>query len=130
MAYLIDRNKLYNHIKTEINPYGKPFEGTAYEFGNKLMDYLLDMEVVDAKPVVHGKWIPVSERLPDGYENAEIEVLISIKEEYFEDLFDETTFALFYPGTGKFHTVYGNGLEIPEEMVVAWMPLPEPYESE
>ena len=56
MAYLIDRNKLYNHIKTEINPYGKPFEGTAYEFGNKLMDDLMEMEVVDAKPIVHGEW--------------------------------------------------------------------------
>ena len=57
MAYLIDRNKLYNHIKTEINPYGKPFKGSAYEFGNKLMDDLMEMEVVDAKPIVHGKWI-------------------------------------------------------------------------
>ena len=56
MAYLIDRNKLYNHIKAEINPYGKPFKGTAYEFGNKLMDHLLDMEVVEANPVAHAKW--------------------------------------------------------------------------
>ena len=40
--YLIDRNKLYNHIKTETNPYGKPFDGTIYEFWDELMDYLLE----------------------------------------------------------------------------------------
>lgn len=56
MAYLIDRNKLWNYIKEQINPYGKPFKGSAYEFGTKLMDYILDMETIDAKPVVHGKW--------------------------------------------------------------------------
>ena len=61
MAYLIDRNKLYNHIKTEINPYGKPFKGSAYEFGVKLMDDLMEMEVVDAKPIVHGKWLRSTE---------------------------------------------------------------------
>ena len=57
MAYLIDRNKLYNYIKAQINPYGNPFKGSVIEFGEKLMDYLLDMETVDAVPVVHGKWL-------------------------------------------------------------------------
>lgn len=37
---LIDAEKISNYIKSEINPYGKPFEGNAYEFGLKLMKYL------------------------------------------------------------------------------------------
>lgn len=57
MAYLIDRNKLWNYIKAQINPYGKPFKGSAYDFGTKLMDHILDMETIEAKSVVHGEWI-------------------------------------------------------------------------
>ena len=30
---MIDEKKLINYINAEINPYGKPFNGTAYEFG-------------------------------------------------------------------------------------------------
>lgn len=56
MAYLIDRNKLYNHIKTEINPYGKPFKGSAYELGVKLMEDILDMETVETAAVLRGEW--------------------------------------------------------------------------
>ena len=32
--------KIYNYIKQEINPYGKPFDGTVYEFGLKVMKYI------------------------------------------------------------------------------------------
>lgn len=42
---LIDAEKISNYIKREINPYGKPFEGTAYEFGLKLMKYLENASV-------------------------------------------------------------------------------------
>ena len=46
-----DRNSLLDRIirkiKTEINPYGKPFEGTVYEFGKMLMDYLERMKTVE-----------------------------------------------------------------------------------
>lgn len=37
---LMDAEKISNYIKSEINPYGKPFKGNAYEFGLKLMKYL------------------------------------------------------------------------------------------
>lgn len=43
MSDLISRSKIRNHIKEQINPYGKPFEGTTYEFGLKLMDYIDNM---------------------------------------------------------------------------------------
>ena len=46
-----DRNTLLDriirYIKAEINPYGKPFEGTAYEFGKMLMDYLERIKTVE-----------------------------------------------------------------------------------
>lgn len=44
---LHDRNKIYDYIKTQINPYGKPFQGSVKEFGYKVMDYidgLIDVE--------------------------------------------------------------------------------------
>ena len=33
-------NKIRKFIKREINPYGKPFEGSSYELGIKILDYL------------------------------------------------------------------------------------------
>lgn len=42
---LIGAEKISNYIKSEINPYGKPFEGTVYEFGLKLMKYLENASV-------------------------------------------------------------------------------------
>ena len=41
---MIDEKKLKKYIMTEINHYGKPFDGTVYEFGNMLMDYIERME--------------------------------------------------------------------------------------
>ena len=55
-----DKRKIYNYIKRTINPYGRPFEGTAYEFGLKIMDYIENMD--DEK---ENGWIPVSEGLPE-----------------------------------------------------------------
>ena len=44
MSDLINRNKIYDYIKGKINPYGKPFEGTAYELGLKIMRYIDAMD--------------------------------------------------------------------------------------
>lgn len=38
------RIKIYDFIKGQINPYGKPFEGTTYELGTKIMDYIASMD--------------------------------------------------------------------------------------
>lgn len=40
---LIYADDICRYIKTEINPYGKPFEGSAYEFGLKVMRYIENM---------------------------------------------------------------------------------------
>ena len=44
MSDLISRKKIRDYIKEEINPYGKPFEGTAYELGLKIMRYIDAMD--------------------------------------------------------------------------------------
>ena len=44
MSDLISRKKIRDYIKGEINPYGKPFEGTAYELGLKIMRYVDAMD--------------------------------------------------------------------------------------
>ena len=44
MSDLISRKKICDYIKGKINPYGKPFEGTAYELGFKIMRYIDAMD--------------------------------------------------------------------------------------
>ena len=44
MSDLISRKKIRDYIKGEINHYGKPFEGTAYELGLKIMRYIDAMD--------------------------------------------------------------------------------------
>lgn len=56
MSELISKTRIYNYIKAEINPYGKPFEGSAYELGLKIMDFIENMETFEAAPVMHGEW--------------------------------------------------------------------------
>lgn len=59
------RIQIYNYIKAEINPYGKPFEGTAFEFGEKVMDYIRNMgeqaEWLEIKDVMGDIWLQCSE---------------------------------------------------------------------
>ena len=44
MSDLISREKIRDYIKGEINPYGKPFEGTAYELGLKIIRHIDAMD--------------------------------------------------------------------------------------
>ena len=44
MSDLISREKIRDYIKGEINSYGKPFEGTAYELGLKIIRYIDAMD--------------------------------------------------------------------------------------
>ena len=43
MSDLISRKKISGYIKMVINPYGKPFKGTVYELGLKIMRYIDSM---------------------------------------------------------------------------------------
>ena len=114
-----DKRKIYNYIKRTINPYGRPFEGTAYEFGLKIMDYIENMD--DEK---ENGWIPVSERLPEpgkyvlvSFENFTLP-MIGI---YTVDDDDGGTFRI----SDKDNSFLEYGL-----YVNAWMELPKRYKEE
>nr|DAE32432.1 MAG TPA: Protein of unknown function (DUF551) [virus sp. ctEfN2] len=102
-----DKSKIYDYIKRTINPYGKPFEGTAYELGLKIMGYIENMD--DEK---ENGWIPVSERLPED----DTTVLVSCKTR------SGTTFVR------AGYCIYGSW-HLNCEGVTAWRPLPEPYKE-
>lgn len=107
MISKINRRDIYNYIKMEINPYGKPFEGTVFEFGNKLMDFIENMSEEDGRILCY-------EEMPDSYINV---------------------FVFFDPDTCKLPTVawYSHKNKLWRDSkteqiikdVVSWMPLPK-----
>lgn len=127
-----NKRKIYNYIKRTINPYGKPFEGTAYELGLKIMDYIENMD--DEK---ENGWIPVSERMPED----ERECLVTLEKIYGtpETLFGIANYLKFgdagywnerkygYLEWDKYSDGHG-GTKMYK--VIAWMPLPEPYKED
>nr|WP_297935674.1 hypothetical protein [uncultured Lachnoclostridium sp.] len=130
-----DRYKIYDYIKTEINPYGRPFGGTVKEFGLKLMDYIENMndEV---------SWIPTCDSLPtvelvyessfnNKYESQK--VLIQTKRgEIFSAICLKRVYKnKKYKDDIEWYT-YGTGGRRMKVMskVIAWMPLPELYKEE
>ena len=113
---MIDEKKLISFINTQINPYGKPFEGTAYEFGLKLMDYIEHME----KSV---EWIPCRERLPEHEYDA---VLVFLR----SDIYDVAIWTSEHGFRPWYSAYFEEATPEWEKPVIAWMPLPEPYKGE
>lgn len=126
-----DKSKIYDYIKRTINPCGRPFEGTAYEFGFKIMDFI---ENIDGGK--ENGWIPVSERLPED----EKECLVALEKIYgtpeismgianylkFGDAgyWNEKKYG--YLEWDKYSDGHG-GTKMYK--VVAWRPLPKPYKE-
>jgi hypothetical protein len=76
---------------------------------------LEEVESVDAKDTnVPSKWIPCSERLPEN----EMNVIAQFS--------SGTVTELRYAGNGIFEGIY----EYSTKVIIAWMPLPEPYKGE
>lgn len=132
-----DKHKIYDYIKRTINPYGRPFEGTAYELGLKIMDYIENMD--NEK---ENGWIPVSERLP---EFKKLDVLGSPDIYKTEKVFVQTKRGEMFVAwchktvyTSKIfndeylwytHGTGGRKMRVMSK-VIAWMPLPEPYKED
>ena len=127
---MIDEKKLINYIKAEINPYGKLFNDTAYEFGLKLIDYI---EAMEKQPQVGG-WIPVSERLPEEegrYLCAYGKNLMCVYS-FSNDLFsvDDYDFAKYKFKKQKGFYAYDSEWGYWEvDFIKAWQPLPEPFKE-
>ena len=121
-----DRDKIYNYIQTEINPYGNPFKGTTEEFGLKLMSYIRNFDDQDW-------WIPVSESIPENDNN----VLVMLGHAYNrqDDYWQYSIARIIELDSGKYwYDEHYGYLEHPSYShsvykVVAWMPLPERYEG-
>ena len=142
MSDLISRSKIYNYIKAQINPFGKPFEGDVYEFGVKLMGYIEQMDTEESvtDTNVGGRWIPCSDKMLEEHESifAKWKGTDKWRRGMFESISDDVNVTVeLEDGTRKTqtsHTVDGNwscekdyGIK---RKVVAWMPLPEPYKGE
>ena len=127
-----DKHKIYDYIKRTINPYGRPFEGTAYELGLKIMDYIENMD--DEK---ENGWIPVSERLPVD----ERECLVTLEKIYgTPEISMGIANYLRFGNAGYWNENKYGYLEWDKYSdghggtkmykVIAWMPLPEPYKED
>lgn len=127
-----DKHKIYDYIKRTINPYGRPFEGTAYELGLKIMDYIENMD--DEK---ENGWIPVSERLPED----ERECLVTLEKIYgTPEISMGIANYLRFGNAGYWNEKKYGYLEWDKYSdghggtkmykVIAWMPLPEPYKED
>lgn len=127
-----NKRKIYNYIKRTINPYGKPFEGTAYELGLKIMDYIENMD--DEK---ENGWIPVSERLPED----ERECLVTLEKIYgTPEISMGIANYLRFGNAGYWNENKYGYLEWDKYSdghggtkmykAIAWMPLPEPYKED
>lgn len=118
-----DKRKIYDYIKKTINPYGRPFEGTAYEFGLKLMDFI---ENIDGEKA--NGWIPVSERLPEEDGRYLVTFKYGIKVCMVGYGSCKRT-VLGYPiGHGWYSLEEAQYYA--EDSIIAWMPLPEPYKED
>lgn len=83
------------------------------------LDYVLEwkkqyFELVESEAGADQGWIPCSERLPENAMNV------------IAQFSSGTATELRYAGNGIFEGIY----EYSTRVIIAWMPLPEPYEGE
>lgn len=107
----------------------KPYYGIKYKevgsdhfcigYSSYRLDYVLEwkkqyFELVEREVGADQGWIPCSERLPENAMNV------------IAQFSDGTVTELRYAGNGIFEGIY----EYSTRVIIAWMPLPEPYEGE
>lgn len=150
--------KIRNYIQAEINPYGKPFEGSVYDFGIKVMKYIdavaenradvPDTDAVDMKckyvavncghdckdcwkfDLIKPRWIPCSERLPN---NNEYDWVLAQAQEDNGNLWIPRVME-YRESKDDWYLEDENPCWLKEchgdaFKVIAWMPLPEPYKE-
>lgn len=115
------KQKLQEHHDFFVNAYGG-FSNLPLNDKSRVDEITNCIAMVVNEPPVTpqskiGHWIPVSERLPDLWD-----------ERYLVSLAWGGVGVMEYKSTG-FHN-YGSFAPVPIESVIAWMPLPEPYKGE
>ena len=107
----------------------KPYYGIKYKevgsnhccigYSSYRLDYVLEwkkqyFELVEREAGADQGWIPCSERLPENAMNV------------IAQFSDGTVTELRYAGNGIFEGIY----EYSTRVIIAWMPLPEPYKED
>ncbi len=118
-----DKRKIYDYIKRTINPYGRPFDGTAYELGVKIIDFI---ENIDGEK--ENGWIPVTERLPE----EDGRYLVTFKNGIKVCMVGYGSCKRTVLGYPIGHGWYSleEAQYYAEDSIIAWMHLPEPYKEE
>lgn len=127
---------------TVIEKWKNDFKGFISELSMPKDDYNGIMEYIDEVPN-EPKWIPVSERLPDNTDPVNITWVNHDPESYYADIKDKPFTATGHYCNGRWwwYSVtcqdyldeYGHwDIDAMDEAieVVAWMPLPKPYEPQ
>ena len=118
-----DKRKIYDYIKRTINPYGRPFDGTAYELGVKIVDFI---ENIDGEK--ENGWIPVTERLPE----EDGRYLVTFKNGIKVCMVGYGSCKRTVLGYPIGHGWYSleEAQYYAKDSIIAWMHLPEPYKED
>lgn len=112
MQRLIDADALIHKLKTAIE-LGQKVDESVSEL-EAVLDDVESMPTIEAEP----HWIPCSERLPE----EKGEYLVTYHPCYWDDVKDEIRVGI---DTFRGRTTWAKKKH---QRVIAWMPMPEPYE--
>ena len=115
MSRLIDADEVIKFYANFIDEHGFDLRDARFS--------IRDIEMNLSNIPTVNQWIPVSERLPEMYER----VLISVKEDGHNERIELAFLAQPAPRNIRFRAI-PHWYEIDD--VLAWMPLPKPYEVE
>ena len=137
MSRLIDADKLMEEIRS----YRMTVTGLRAGKGvlNECMRHFIEgiLKIIDEQPTVND-WIPCSEKLPEDYDNRFYMCIVENHEEdppmlcqygegygfgFWSDIYDGNTL-------GFVDSEFKTNEELGYEKVIAWQPLPEPYNPE